>query len=135
MNQLRDTTKGRLRRTIASRQAEHRVPGIVGGVVRHGELLWSEGVGTADLGAPGVPPTPDQQFLIASNSKTFTAVAIMALRDEGKLDLDDTLDRFVPECGHSGLTVRRCSLTPRGCNVNPSPTSGKHSSSPTEPSW
>ncbi|MDN5894680.1 MAG: beta-lactamase family protein [Nocardioides sp.] len=107
MSQLRASTADELRRTITTKQAEGRVPGIVGGVARDGELEWAEGVGTANVARPGVPPTPDHQFLIASNSKTFTAVAIMALRDEGKLDLDDTLERFVPECGHVGLTVRQ----------------------------
>lgn len=107
MNQLRATTEDRLSRIIATRQSEDRVPGIVGGVSRGGDLLWGEGVGTADLARPGVPPSVDQQFLIASNSKTFTAVAIMALRDEGRLDLDDTLDMLIPECGHTGLTVRQ----------------------------
>ncbi|KRF14069.1 serine hydrolase [Nocardioides sp. Soil797] len=107
MSSLRPDTSESLRRIVTDKQAEGRVPGVVGGVARDGALLWGEGVGTADVARPGEPPTVDQQFLIASNSKTFTAVAVMALRDEGKLDLDDTLDRFVPECGHTGLTVRQ----------------------------
>lgn len=107
MTSLRPETTDTLRRTIADKQATGRVPGVVGAVARDGELVWGEGVGTADLDHPGTAPTVDQQFLIASNSKTFTAVAVMALRDEGRLDLDDTLDTFVPECGHTGLTVRQ----------------------------
>lgn len=108
MTDLLDSTTTGLRRIVRESQARHRVPGVVAGVAREGELLWSDGTGTADVARPAVPPTPDQQFLIASNSKTFTAVAVMALRDEGKLSLDDTLDRFVPECGHPGLTIRQC---------------------------
>lgn len=108
METLRENTSQELRRTILDRQVEHRVPGIVGGVARHGALVWADGVGSADAARPGVAPTADQQFLIASNSKTFTAVAIMALRDEGRLSLDDTLDTHVPECGHPGLTIRQC---------------------------
>ncbi|WP_067434426.1 serine hydrolase domain-containing protein [Nocardioides jensenii] len=107
MSSLKPETSDCLRRTVAEKQSSGRVPGIVGGVVRDGRLVWGEGVGTADVARPGVPPTLDQQFLIASNSKTFTAVVIMALRDEGKLDLDDTLDRFIPECGHPGLSIRQ----------------------------
>ncbi|QIX27538.1 beta-lactamase family protein [Nocardioides sp. JQ2195] len=107
MTSLRPETAESLRRIVADKQAEGRVPGVVGAVVRDGAMLWGEGVGTADVARSGEPPTVDQQFLIASNSKTFTAVAIMALRDEGKLDLDDTLERFVPECGHAGVTVRQ----------------------------
>ena len=56
---------------------------------------------------PGVGPGPDDQFLIASNSKTFTAVLVMQLRDEGKLTLDDTLDRHIPEVTPPGLTIRQ----------------------------
>lgn len=107
MSSLRQDTSESLRRILVDKQSSGRVPGIVGGVARGGQLVWGEGVGTADVSRPGEPPTVDQQFLIASNSKTFTAVVIMALRDEGKLDLDDTLDRFVPESGHQGLTVRQ----------------------------
>lgn len=79
---------------------------MYGGVVRDNALLWGEGIGAADIAAPDVPPGPDDQFLIASNSKTFTAVLIMQLRDEGKLDLDDTLGTVVPEASHADITIR-----------------------------
>ena len=94
-------------RIIAERRAEHRVPGIAAGVARDGELLWSDGVGAADLASSGRPPTDDTQFLIASNTKTFTAVLVMALRDEGKLSLDDTVEQHVPESKHGGITIRQ----------------------------
>ena len=92
---------------LAERQTKGRVPGIVGAVARAGSLAWSDGVGSADLSVPGVAPTADTQYLIASHSKTFTAVAIMALRDEGKLSLDDTIETFIPESKHEGITVRQ----------------------------
>ncbi len=57
--------------------------------------------------SPGIAPTADTQYLIASHSKTFTAVAVMALRDEGKLSLDDHLDTLLPETKHGGITVRQ----------------------------
>lgn len=104
---LREATRAGLRRLVADRQADGRVPGVVGGVARSGTLAWTDGVGRADVDRPDEPPTADHQFLIASISKTFTAVVVMALRDEGRLDLDDTLETFVPECGHLGLTVRQ----------------------------
>ena len=107
MAELSDPTRRALRRTLLERQAEHRVPGLFGGVVRDHRLIWGEGVGSADLGRPGEPPTADSQFLIASITKTFTAVLVMALRDEGKLSLDDTLDTLVPETKHGGITIRQ----------------------------
>jgi CubicO group peptidase (beta-lactamase class C family) len=107
VTELAAQTRSRLTRILAERQAKDRVPGIVGGVARSGRLTWSDGVGAADLDALGVPPTADSQFLIASQSKTLTAVAIMALRDEGKLSLDDPVEKFIGESTHEGITVRQ----------------------------
>ena len=53
-----------------------------------------------------MPATPDTQYRIGSITKTFTAAAIMQLRDAGKLDLEDTLDRHVDGAAHAP-TLRR----------------------------
>ena len=105
---LHDETTRRLRRIVLDRQRDDRVPGIFAGVVREGGLAWHEGIGSASLEDPATPPGPDHQFLIASNTKTFTATMVMQLRDEGRLRLDDTLDSLVPGVRRPGLTVRRC---------------------------
>ena len=107
MTDIAAQTQTALSRIVADRQAKGRVPGVVGAVARAGSLAWSTGVGSADLESPGVPPTADSQFLIASQSKTLTAVAVMALRDEGKLSLDDTVEKLIPESKHEGITVRQ----------------------------
>ena len=107
MSEISPRTRQALRRIVLERQGRHRVPGVFAGVVRGGGLLWGEGVGAADVTVPDEPPTADTQFLVASNSKTFTAVAVMALRDEGRLDLDDMLEKFIPESSHRGITVRQ----------------------------
>ncbi|MEU4606881.1 serine hydrolase domain-containing protein [Kribbella sp. NPDC023972] len=107
MTEIAAQTQTALTRLVADRQTKGRVPGVVGAVARAGSLAWSHGAGSADLEAPGVPPTADSQFLIASQSKTLTAVAIMALRDEGKLSLDDTVEQLIPESKHEGITVRQ----------------------------
>lgn len=107
MPDIREQTGRDLRRILLERQGKHRVPAIYGAVARKGATLWQEGVGSADLDSPGVPPDEDSQFLVASNSKTFTAVLVMALRDEGKLSLDDPLEKFVPESTHTGITIRQ----------------------------
>ena len=108
MTDLRDETSRRLHRTVLDRQRSGRIPGVFAGVVRDGGLLWHAGVGSADLADPRTAPDPDHQFLVASNTKTFTAVLVMALRDEGRLSLDDTLDTFIPEVTRPGLTIRQC---------------------------
>ncbi len=107
VSDINEQTERALRRILLERQSRHRVPGLYGAVARNGRPVWGEGIGSADLDAPGVAPDDDSQFLVASNSKTFTAVVIMALRDEGKLDLDDTLDTLVPETEQPGITIRQ----------------------------
>ena len=107
MTDIAADTQTALTRIVAERQSKGRVPGVVGAVARAGSLAWSAGIGSADLENPGVPPTADSQFLIASQSKTLTAVAIMALRDEGKLSLDDTIEKLIPDSKHEGITVRQ----------------------------
>jgi CubicO group peptidase (beta-lactamase class C family) len=106
MPTLQDSTARRLRRIALGKQREGRVPGLFAGVSRQGSLVWGEGVGQADLGGDRAP-TADDQFLIASNTKTFIAVMVMQLRDEGRLALDDLLGDHVPEVSHP-LTIRQC---------------------------
>src|SRR6202008_4005369 len=62
-------------------------------------------VGTADVREQR-DATPDTQYRIGSITKTFTAAAIMQLRDAGKLDLEDSLDRHVEGAAHAP-TIRR----------------------------
>ncbi len=103
---LQDSTTRRLRRIALDKQREGRVPGLFAGVARGGRLAWGEGIGRADVGADRAP-TADDQFLIASNTKTFIAVMVMQLRDAGRLTLDDLLGDHVPEVSHP-ITIRQC---------------------------
>ena len=75
------------------------MPGLVAAVCRGGEVLWSDRIGVADV-ADARPPGVDDQFLVASNTKTFTAVLVMQLRDEGRLALDDLLGDHLPGVAH-----------------------------------
>lgn len=64
--------------------------------VRHGdELLLSEGYGQANR-ERDVPVTPQHIFRVASHSKWFTATAVMQLKEQGKLRLDDPLGQYIP---------------------------------------
>jgi CubicO group peptidase (beta-lactamase class C family) len=74
-------------------------------VARAGEVVWGETLGVANT-ETGEEATPDHQFRIGSITKTFTAVAIMQLRDAGKLDLEDPLDKHLEGAPHSP-TIRR----------------------------
>jgi D-alanyl-D-alanine carboxypeptidase len=70
-------------------------PAIAYGIVRDGELVHAAGFGHRSLGGPA----PDERtvFRIASMSKSFTASAILLLRDAGALSLDDPAATYVPE--------------------------------------
>ena len=106
MSPLQETTVRSLHRIALDKQREGRVPGLFAGVARAGRLVWSEGVGQADVGDDRAPAS-DDQFLIASNTKTFIAVMVMQLRDSGRLSLDDLLGDHVPEVSHP-ITIRQC---------------------------
>ncbi|MDT8435664.1 MAG: serine hydrolase domain-containing protein [Gemmatimonadota bacterium] len=75
---------------------ERDLPGLAWGIVHGGRLVASGGTGVANL-AEGIPAGPRSLFRIASMSKSFTALAILQLRDEGRLSLDDPVARWVPE--------------------------------------
>ena len=74
---------------------EH-VPGAAWGIVIDGELAHTGVTGYRELSSRAAVE-PDTVFRIASMTKSFTAMAILALRDDGKLSLDDPVDRYVPE--------------------------------------
>ena len=95
-----------LGRAVAA-QRSWRAPGVSVGVVRDGALVWSTHVGSARLGTPSIPADDDTQFMIGSVTKTFTALAVMSLRDEGRLALDDTLDAYVPGSRHGRVPLRQ----------------------------
>lgn len=81
---------------VARTVAEHRIPGLALGVVHDQELCWTAGFGKADLKS-GREPAADTLWRVASITKTFTATAIMQLRDDGLLRLDDPLVDHLPE--------------------------------------
>lgn len=77
---------------------ERRIPGLVFGVVIDGEPALIRCLGVRNRESNG-PVTPDTVFRIASMTKSFTAAAVLKLRDEGKLSLDDPVSRWIPEAG------------------------------------
>ena len=95
----------KLEQRVRSAQREKRLASLAAAVLRDGELIWETAVGAADVEA-GLDTTPDTQYRIGSITKTFTAAAIMQLRDAGKLDLEDTLDRHVDGAAHTP-SIRR----------------------------
>lgn len=71
-------------------------PGYAIGVVKDGELIYNKGFGLADL-EHQVEITPESKFYIASNSKQFTAFCALLLEEQGLLDLDQTVQTYLPD--------------------------------------
>jgi CubicO group peptidase (beta-lactamase class C family) len=95
-----------LRREALRLQSESPAPSVSMALFHGDELLWSDAIGLADVESRR-EATPDTQYAIASITKTFVAASIFALRDEGKLTLDDPIGRHVPEAERTGVTIRR----------------------------
>lgn len=104
----------KLEAKAASFVKDNRLPGAAVGVVHGDDLVWATGVGFSDVAARRVPERVTL-YRIASITKTFTGTAIMQLRDEGKLHLDDPAVAHLPElrAAHSPfgpietVTIRR----------------------------
>ncbi|MDN5796290.1 MAG: beta-lactamase family protein [Intrasporangium sp.] len=85
-----------LSHVLAIAQRDQRLPSVAAGIVRGGRLVWSEAIGTVDGRAGGQRVDTDTQYRMGSITKTFVAVAVMRLRDAGRLDLSDRFDDHVP---------------------------------------
>ncbi|MBW2494100.1 MAG: beta-lactamase family protein, partial [Deltaproteobacteria bacterium] len=82
-------------------------PGAAIMVIRDGKVLQKSAYGMADV-EHGVPFETDTSTRLGSVSKQFTAMAIMLLEEEGKLDYDDPITRYLPEISRiaDGITTR-----------------------------
>ena len=94
-----------LERSLRARQAM-RLPSVAAAVVREGVVVWADALGLADCEA-GVEASVETQYRVGSITKSVTAVAVMTLREEGRLDLDDPLELYLPGSVHGALSIRR----------------------------
>ncbi|HEY0251721.1 MAG TPA: serine hydrolase domain-containing protein [Kofleriaceae bacterium] len=81
---------------VAEEIARQHLPGLALGVVVDGELVYSKGYGVADVDTKTAPDL-DTAYRIGSLTKSFTALGVLSLRDEGVLALEDPLVKWVPE--------------------------------------
>src|SRR5688572_14112863 len=70
-----------------------KIPGMAVAIVKDQKLLWTKGLGYADL-ENKVPATPDTLFHLASVTKTFASMLVMQLVEQGKLDLDEPMSQY-----------------------------------------
>ena len=92
-------------RILHSYATEKKIPGMVWGVVIDGRLAHTGTFGVRDR-TSNAPVTAGTAFRIASMTKSFTALAILKLRDEGKLSLEDPVAKWIPEFARMELPTR-----------------------------
>ena len=81
---------------IKSKLKKDKWPGAIIGIVKDQKLIWSKSYGYANLETKQ-EIQPETLFAIASNTKMFTAIGIMKLRNQGLLHLDDPVSKYIPE--------------------------------------
>jgi len=79
---------------IAGQMRKFGIPGAGVAITQKDRIVYAHGFGIAD--SAGNPITSDSLFLIGSNSKSFTALAVMQLVEAGKVSLDDPVTRYLP---------------------------------------
>jgi CubicO group peptidase (beta-lactamase class C family) len=102
-----DSLSARVDRVVLAELERQKIPGISLGVIRDGRLIKAQGYGLANVEL-GVPVTPQSIFQTGSVGKQFTAAAVMILVEEGRVGLDDSIARYLPEASTAwkGVTVR-----------------------------
>jgi CubicO group peptidase (beta-lactamase class C family) len=103
---------------LATEQAVQRLPSVSAGLVRGGGLIWSAGRGRI-RGTAGPAPDAGVQYRAGSISKTFVAVAVMRLRDEGRIDLSDPVGRHIDASGAAEATIGQLLSHTSGLRAEP----------------
>jgi D-alanyl-D-alanine carboxypeptidase len=97
------------KRSVAGRAT----PGLTIAILRDGSVVYAKGYGYMNV-EDAVPARADTSYPIGSNTKQFTAAAILMLQDDGKLRIDDRLSKYLPEIPHAGAVTLRNLLTHSG---------------------
>jgi CubicO group peptidase (beta-lactamase class C family)/predicted RecA/RadA family phage recombinase len=87
-----------------------RIPGMAAGVIKNGELIWAKGFGYADV-EDRIEASIDTPWHIASVTKTFAAVILLQMVEEGKISLDDPLEKYSIRIKSRGIVRVRHILT------------------------
>jgi CubicO group peptidase (beta-lactamase class C family) len=114
-NGVADTTGRRLLAHLARRQSAGRLPSLVAGVVRDGDLVWSGGYGDLE----GVRDLTDVQYRIGSITKTFTAVLVLQLVRDGRLDLAQPASDVLGDVGYADRSLRSLLSHSSGMQAEP----------------
>lgn len=97
---INDDKIKRIEEYIEKNMKKGKIPGLSVAVVEKEKTIYEKNFGYSDV-KNSLPITSDTVFEIGSNSKAFTALAILELEQENKLNLDETVDKYIP-----GLTFK-----------------------------
>jgi CubicO group peptidase (beta-lactamase class C family) len=100
-----DPRVDRFREQLEADRKRMKIPGLSAVILEDGDILWTQGFGFADV-EHRVPATPDTLYQIASVTKTFTAILTLQLVEQGKLDLDAPVSRYVPEIKDERVRIK-----------------------------
>ena len=96
---------GQVDQLVTKTLSETGVPSASIAIVRDGRVVLTRAYGKAN---EGLPARPDLPYQIASNSKQFTAMALLLLEDEGKLSLNDPVSKYLPDISDGDrITIRQ----------------------------
>src|SRR3954449_8064083 len=105
--QLSTDTRDSIDRIAKQVLATTSVPSASIAIVKDGKIAYVQAYGDARLD-PRTPATPPMRYSIGSISKQFTATAILMLAEQGKLSLDDTVSKFIPNLTRANeVTIRQ----------------------------
>ncbi|MFK7923470.1 MAG: serine hydrolase domain-containing protein [Bacteroidia bacterium] len=98
----------RLDQTIEQLRENLSIPGMAIAVSQNGKMLYSQAFGYADL-KEKIPATDSTLFRLASVSKLLTNMAIVKLHQEGKLNIEEAVETYLPDYPHAGkgVTIQR----------------------------
>jgi CubicO group peptidase (beta-lactamase class C family) len=109
-NPLSAASKSRIEKYVASAMRKNNLPGLSLCLVKDGEVVYARGFGSRSL-EPPKPSTPETLYGIGSVSKAFTAVSVLKLAEQGKVALEDPLNKYLPnftaDSGGSPVTVHQ----------------------------
>jgi CubicO group peptidase (beta-lactamase class C family) len=94
--QTPDSLDTRVEAAVTQTMREQKIPGLAIGIVRDGRLVYARGFGVMEMGKPDRPITPQTLFHMASITKPFVATALMQLVEQGKVNLDDPVVKYLP---------------------------------------
>jgi len=95
----------RFRQQLEADRERLKIPGLSAVILKDGDVLWTQGFGYADV-ERRLPATPDTLYHIASLTKTFTAILVLQLVEQGKLDLDAPVSRYVSEITDDRVRIK-----------------------------